>query len=99
MFLKSSVGKIKKTANKKQIYETIKYPVINKQENDIYIISRDGDRFDLLANQYYNDSSLWWVIAKANNIFNGSINIKQGIQIRIPYSPDNAIQSYITLNS
>ena len=98
MFLKSSVAKIKKVDGK-QIYETIKYPIINKQEKDIYIVSKEGDRFDLLANKYYNDTTLWWIISKANNIHNGSMSVVAGLQLRIPYEVDDIIQSYITLNS
>jgi hypothetical protein len=48
------------------------------------IISQDGDRFDSLAAQYYKDASKWWIIAKANNLVNGTMMIPGGIQLIIP---------------
>ena len=60
------------------------YKDIPENTSDIYVMSTVGDRFDLLAEQYYGDSKLWWYIAKANNMkFN---NIDPGITLRIPAS-------------
>jgi len=50
---------------------------------DIYIISKESDRLDLLAHKYYNDVTKWIYIAEANNIF-GTLYIEPGTQIRIP---------------
>jgi len=60
------------------------YSSIPESDDDIYIITQDGDRLDLLANTYYNDSSLWWYIAKANNL--KVMNIPIGTSLRIPGS-------------
>ena len=65
-------------------FETVTYPKFERKEQDIYIISRDGDRLDLLANQYYTDPRFWFVIARANNLGKGTLNIPAGKQIRIP---------------
>ena len=43
------------------------YPNIPLSENDVYVITTVGDRLDSLANSYYNDSTLWWIISIANN--------------------------------
>ena len=60
------------------------YDDIPLRDDDILVMSTVGDRFDLLAHQYYGDVSLWWYIAKANNMkFN---NIEVGTTIRIPAS-------------
>jgi nucleoid-associated protein YgaU len=67
----------------KQVYQTSKvnnYPV---SDNDVYIIADDKTRLDLLAFKYYKDSSLWYVIAQANNI-KGTMYATGGSQIRIP---------------
>ena len=48
------------------MYQTVRYPKIPRSEDDIYVITTIGDRYDTLAFQYYQDSSLWWVIANAN---------------------------------
>ena len=60
------------------------YSDIPESDNDIYIITQYGDRLDLLAHQYYNDTSLWWYIAKANNL--KIMNIPEGTSLRIPGS-------------
>jgi hypothetical protein len=40
---------------------------------------------DTLAQQFYQDTTLWWVIANANNIGKGSFDVPAGMQIRIPF--------------
>jgi hypothetical protein len=41
------------------------------------------DRLDKLANKYYNDDTMWWIIAMANNIPN-PLAITAGTVIKIP---------------
>ena len=48
------------------IFRSTVYPSIPHSENDIYIITRDSDRLDLLANKYYGTPNLWWILAQAN---------------------------------
>lgn len=48
------------------------------------ITAQDGDRFDSLATRYYNDASKWWIIAKANNLLNGTMFIQGGTELIIP---------------
>ena len=50
----------------KTYYKNIEYPECPPTSNDTYIISKIGDRLDLLAFDFYNDVRLWWVISKAN---------------------------------
>ena len=52
----------------------------------------DGDRADTLAYQYYDDASLWWIIASANNIHNAPFGLTDGTILRIP-------QNYIEILS
>ena len=72
--------------NQKKYYKNVEYPSIPLSVEDVYIISKMGDRLDLLANDFYNDSHLWWVISKANpgKIKRDSFFIDPGLQIRIP---------------
>jgi len=81
-----------------RVYRSIIYPAVPRTENDIYILSRQGDRLDLLAANYYDDISLWWIIVTANSIGKGSLVVDPGLQIRIPMSIDAIIQSYTDLN-
>tara|TARA_Y100000356_G_C11188454_1_gene250765 strand:+ start:347 stop:604 length:258 start_codon:yes stop_codon:yes gene_type:complete len=71
-----------KTKNKKQYYTTTIYNKVNKVNSDQYFIAQEGDRCDVLANRFYNDSSLWWFIAKVNNLTTN--NIPAGTSLRIP---------------
>lgn len=77
------------------------YPEIPLSVNDIYVITTFGDRLDLLANQFYNDSTLYWVIAAANpnKIDFGSLFITEGTQLRIPFNYTEVILNYNVINS
>jgi hypothetical protein len=67
-------------------YQTVKYPEIPLSVNDIYVITTLGDRLDLLAQQFYNDSTLYWIISSANPdvVSLGSLFIPVGTELRIP---------------
>jgi hypothetical protein len=86
--------------NGKVAYKTVRYPEIPLTSEDIYVYIEQGDRFDVLANQFYQDASLWWVIAAANpQITFGSLIIPDGIQLRIPTYPTGVINTYNIINS
>ena len=76
------------------------YPEIPLDASDIYVITDFGDRLDLLANQFYGDVSLYWIIAAANpnDISFGSLFITEGTQLRIPTNTNEIIRSYQILN-
>ena len=91
-----------KGTNGKMVRKYIKYPKISLSVDDIYATTLISDRLDLIANQFYNDVDLWWVIATANPdvIRRDSFNLKPGLQIRIP-SPNritNILKSFEQLN-
>ena len=83
----------------KRFRKTTLLPIIPDSEDDIYIISRVGDRLDNLANEYYGDTSLWWIIARANNIGKGDLVIPSGMQVKIPQDKESIIDIYNSLNS
>jgi len=37
-----------------------------------------------LANKYYGDITLWWMIAISNNLGKGTMVVPTGIRLRIP---------------
>ena len=78
----------------KRFYGTIIYPTIPKSSSDIYIMARKGDRLDLLANSYYDDPTLWWVIAQANHLGKGTLSISEPQRIRIPIDLDSILTSF-----
>jgi hypothetical protein len=73
-----------KNTEGKRYYNSKIYPEIPRSDNDLYVITSFGDRYDLLANRYYKNSSLWWVISSANPEYIGSLYPPIGIQLRIP---------------
>ncbi len=84
----------------KRAYQNARYPEVPLSDNDIYVYTVQGDRWDLLANQYYNDSSLWWIISIANSTLNqSSLVIPEGIQIRIPSDWASVVNSFKKLNN
>ena len=89
---------IRKTESGKRYFKTVKYPIIEKNLNDRYIVGQMGDRLDNLANTYYQDSSLWWIIARANNIGKGDFTVPLGKQIRIPFNYISIVQQFGELN-
>ena len=65
-------------------WELPEYPVIAPAASDgTYTVDR-GDRIDRLANHYYQDPTLWWVIALANGMELLPNDLKPGVEIRIP---------------
>jgi hypothetical protein len=81
-------------------YKTVFYPEIPPNRDDIWVITDFGDRLDLLANQFYEDISLYWVISTGNpnHISFGSLFIDEGTQIRIPVDINGILNSYNNLN-
>ena len=81
-------------------YRDVKYPEVPESPNDIWVITECGDRLDILANQFYQDVTLYWIIAIANPnyIKFDSLFIKEGIQIRIPTDTSEILRSYNRLN-
>jgi hypothetical protein len=89
---------ILKTESGKRYKKTVQYPIIEKSSDDIYIIGIQGDRLDNLAYKYYEDVGLWWIIARANNIGQGSLEVPIGKQIRIPTNYIDIIDEFTELN-
>jgi hypothetical protein len=74
----------KKTFDGKLAYRPKIYPNIPLRDDDIYVATETGDRFDTLAFDFYGDSKLWWIIASANNIHNAVFGFEDGTILRIP---------------
>ena len=75
------------------------YPNIPLSESDVYVITTVGDRLDSLAYSYYNDATLWWVIAMANNnATKGALYPVPGTQLRIPTNLNGVLQLFEKFN-
>ena len=68
----------------KRVKKTTLYENVPKTNDDIYVMTQYGDRLDLLAHQFYGDSSLWWFIAQTNNI--NTMNLPAGTSLRISFN-------------
>lgn len=75
---------VAKTSSNKSYYTNNVYASIPLSEDDIYIIADRSTRLDMLANEYYNNSQYWKVIARANSIGKGTLYIEAGTSLRIP---------------
>jgi len=78
----------KQVKNKKSYYTTTIYKKVEEKNTDSYFIATQGDRCDNLAQRFYGDSSLWWFIAKVNNLT--TMNIPAGTSLRIPVNTQEA---------
>jgi hypothetical protein len=74
----------KKTFDGREVYRPKIYPNIPLKDTDIYVMTETGDRLDTLSFEYYEDASLWWIIAAANNIHNAPMGLEDGTILRIP---------------
>ena len=80
-------------------YVTNVYPEIAPTDNDYYVITTVDDRLDLLAYDFYQDSSLWWIISSANALPGDSIYPPIGIQLRIPQDIQSILTTYNRVNN
>lgn len=80
-------------------YQNNIYPEIAPTNTDYYVITTVEDRLDLLAFDFYQDSSLWWIIASANALPGDSIYPPVGIQLRIPTDIRTVLGSYNNANN
>ena len=87
-------NKIQKLKDGKTVFRSRIYPDIPKSDRDIYIVTQTGDRLDTLANQFYKDSSLWWIIASANNIHDATFALPDGTTLRIPENNGKIINDF-----
>jgi hypothetical protein len=80
-------------------YINSKYPNVPLSNGDIYVITTINDRFDVLAQTYYGDSSLWWIISLANDFLpQNSLYPPIGIQLRIPTNTNTVLTNFSNAN-
>jgi hypothetical protein len=94
--MKSDTG-IASTSGK-VMYQPTYYPSTSAQENDSYIITGAEDRLDLIAYDFYGDSTLWWVIAMVNDLEGDSMFPPTGIQLRIPANISELLNAFNKAN-
>ena len=82
----------------KRYFGSTIYPQIEPQISDIYIITNDSDRLDILAYEFFKDSTLWWIIASTNELRMDSIYPTSGTQLRIISNVSDFLSKFKQLN-
>jgi len=86
--------------SKPRYRSSTRYPEIPLSIDDSYIVTQYGDRLDNLAAQFYNDSTLWWIISYANpDLPKDSLYPPLGYQLRIPIFDVEILRDLENLNS
>lgn len=75
---------VKKRIDGKSQYNSLVLPTFSESSSDIVINVNNSTRLDVLAQQFFGDPTLWWVIALYNNIGDGSLYVKDQKYLRIP---------------
>jgi nucleoid-associated protein YgaU len=64
--------------------------------SDTYIQTITVERLDTLADRFYGDATMWWVIAAANGIGKGTLRVPRGVKLRIPNITSDEVITYVT---
>ena len=94
----TNVDQVDPRFNKLVKTTTIIPKVITKTTDNI-IIASSTDRLDNLAFRFYNDRTLWWIIATANNLSGDSFFITPGTQLIIPKDVSAILSKMDTINN
>ena len=86
----------KNDSNGKRYYSPSFIKNIPIKDSDIFILTTEGMRFDMLAQRYYNDSNLWWIIAKTNEMGKGKLGVDHTKKLRIPIVIEDILDSLYT---
>lgn len=67
-----------------EFWDTLVLPDPAPRQDDTFHVVGQGDRIDLLADRYYQDAGLWWVIAWANDLDILPTDMKENMTLKIP---------------
>lgn len=65
-------------------YQTTLLSDIPLEDVPFYYLTQENDRLDTISNLFYKTPTKWWIIAKANNLANGTMGVPGGINLYIP---------------
>lgn len=84
----------------KSVIRSVLYPPIPRHDMDTYVLSQSGDTLYALAQKYYEDVNLYWVIGEANeNLKKYTQNVPPGLQLRIPSQLSTILRDFEDLNN
>jgi hypothetical protein len=82
--MRYSTARILQDEDKKRKFSTIIFPAAPESNGDLYIQTTSPDRLDKLAYIFYEDATMWWVIAAANALGKGTYMVPADTRLRIP---------------
>ena len=97
--MRYKTAKVRRDKDGTRYYKPTIVPNVPIKDSDIFVYPVYGDRFDTIAQRYYNDSTLWWIIAKANELSKGQISPDPLKKLRIPTEIDDILESVQKSNS
>jgi len=65
-------------------YETSIPSPVPAETVPFYYTARINERLDNISNKFYNTPGNWWLIARANNLANGTVAVPAGTKLFIP---------------
>lgn len=65
-------------------YQTVIPATVPQESVPFYYTARANERLDTISTKFYRTPSKWWLIAKANNLANGTVAITAGTKLFIP---------------
>ena len=92
-----NTSKILRDENGTRYLNRVEYPSIPIRDDDIFIRGVFGETFMNIANRFYQDKDLWWIISRANNQ-SDSIYTVPGKEYRIPQNINLILQELEQLN-
>ena len=87
-------AKIIKDKTGKRKYSTVISTSPPPGPADTFILTTGIERMDKLAYDFYEDATLWWIIADANQLQKGTLYVEANTRLRIP--PAANIQDLIS---
>ena len=92
--------RIRRNKDLNRVYSYTMYPRIPLKNSDIFITPTYGTRLDLLANEYYKDSTLWWIIAQANGVKGFTALYPENYEgtLRIPTEIQDILNEFESIN-
>ena len=91
--------KSKKDLNGNRIFSPSMVPNIPIKDTDVFLYPIFGDRLDTIAQRFYGDANLWWIIAKANELSRGQLSPSPEKKLRIPTQIDDILEAVNLSNS
>jgi hypothetical protein len=65
-------------------YETVIPTRIQPEVVPFYYTTYINERLDNISSKFYKTPNNWWIIAKANNLANGTLAVPAGTKLFIP---------------